>query len=57
MYRLIIRLARTRDDGVTTIEYCMCGLAAAGFAGVLYKVLSSPAVQAQLTDVIQRALA
>ncbi|AGL13967.1 DUF4244 domain-containing protein [Actinoplanes sp. N902-109] len=55
MNRLMARLQLARDEGSNTIEYCMICVAAAGFGGVLYKVLSSPAVQEKLNDVVQRA--
>jgi hypothetical protein len=45
-----------RDDGMNTAEYAIGTLAAVAFAGVLLKVLSSPAVQAMLGSVIERAL-
>jgi len=55
--RLIARLCGLRaDDGMNTAEYAVGTLAAVAFAGVLLKVLSSPAVQASLTRVINEAL-
>ncbi|MEU4216746.1 DUF4244 domain-containing protein [Actinoplanes sp. NPDC026623] len=55
--RLITRLATLRgDEGMNTAEYAVGTLAAVAFAGVLYKVLSSPSVQAALTGVINEAL-
>ncbi|WP_213451528.1 DUF4244 domain-containing protein [Rhizomonospora bruguierae] len=57
MRRLRTRLARLGDDaGMTTVEYAVCLLAAAAFAGLLFKVLSSSTVQAALTAIVQRAL-
>lgn len=44
------------DAGMTTAEYALGTLAAALFAGVLYRVISSDAVSAALANVIQRAL-
>ena len=41
---------------MNTAEYAVGTLAAVAFAGVLLKVLSSPAVQASLTRVINEAL-
>jgi hypothetical protein len=41
---------------MNTAEYAVGTLAAVAFAGVLYKVLSSPAVQTALTRVINEAL-
>ena len=45
-----------RDDGMNTAEYAVGTLAAVAFAGVLLKVLTSPAVQSALTSIVQRAL-
>ena len=46
-----------RDErGMTTAEYAVGTVAAVAFAGVLLKVVSSPAVQAALTAIISRAL-
>jgi hypothetical protein len=57
VYRLIANLARLRrDEGMSTVEYAVGTLAAAALGGVLYKVLTNPAVQAALTAVIERAL-
>ncbi|WP_236717935.1 DUF4244 domain-containing protein [Actinoplanes sp. TFC3] len=56
MNRLLTRLAQAnKDDGMSTIEYAMGSLAAAGLAAVLYKVVQSPIVQTELNDVIARA--
>jgi len=55
--RLIVRLAGLRnDDGMNTAEYAVGTLAAVAFAGVLLKVLTSPATQASLAKVIGEAL-
>jgi hypothetical protein len=55
--RLIVRLAGLRnDDGMNTAEYAVGTLAAVAFAGVLLKVLTSPATQASLAKVISEAL-
>jgi hypothetical protein len=49
-------LARLRGDaGMNTVEYALGTLAAAGFAGILYKVLTSEAVRRALTGLIDRA--
>ncbi len=60
MHKLIANLARLRneasDAGMSTAEYAVGTLAAVAFAGVLFKVVSSPSVQAALTAVIDRAL-
>lgn len=47
---------RPRDAGMTTAEYAVGTLAACGFAGVLYKLVTSPEVLGLLRDVITRAL-
>jgi Protein of unknown function (DUF4244) len=44
------------DDGMTTAEYAVGTLAAVAFAGLLLKVLTSGAVQAALSHLIERAL-
>jgi hypothetical protein len=44
------------DRGMTTAEYAVGTVAAVGFAVVLYKVVRSPAVSAQLTSIVQSAL-
>ena len=41
-----------RDEGMTTAEY-----AAVAFAGILYKVVTSPAVMTALTGIVKDALA
>lgn len=45
-----------RDTGMTTAEYAVGTLAAVAFAGVLLKVVTSPAVQSALSGIIARAL-
>ena len=50
-------LRRLRDDrGMTTAEYAVGTLAAVAFAGLLLKVVTSGAVQAALSHLIERAL-
>lgn len=46
-----------RDDGMTTAEYAVGLIAAVAFAGILYKVITSPPVQAALAAIVKRALA
>jgi hypothetical protein len=53
--KLSARLGRG-DAGMTTVEYAVGTLAAVAFAGVLLKVLTSDAVQAALSSLVQRAL-
>jgi hypothetical protein len=45
-----------REAGMTTAEYAVGTVAACGFGGVLYKVLTSSEVIGWLTKVIGRAL-
>ena len=47
---------RHRDDGMTTAEYAVGTVAACGFGGILYKLLTSDAVVKMLKDIIERAL-
>lgn len=44
------------ESGMTTAEYAMGTVAAVGFAGLLFKVVTSPKVQAALTSIIEKAL-
>jgi hypothetical protein len=47
---------RTGDEtGMTTAEYAVGTVAACGFGGILYKVLTSPEVVQLLKDTIARA--
>ena len=43
-------------EGVTTVEYAIGTIAAAGFAGLLIVILKSDAVRSTLESVIQEAL-
>jgi hypothetical protein len=43
------------DAGMTTAEYAVGTVAACGFGGILYKVLTSPEVVQMLKDVIAKA--
>jgi hypothetical protein len=54
MRKLLARLHG--DDGMNTAEYAVGTLAAVAFAGLLFKVLTSPTVQTALSGIIQRAL-
>ncbi|MEU7023421.1 DUF4244 domain-containing protein [Streptomyces sp. NPDC046203] len=52
-----VRVARVRRDaGMSTTEYAMGTIAAAAFAAVLYKVLTSGTVAKALESVIGKAL-
>ncbi|MCA1712862.1 MAG: DUF4244 domain-containing protein [Actinobacteria bacterium] len=54
--RLTARLTDAGGDaGMTTAEYAVGTVAACGFGGVLYKVITSPEVLGLLRDVISRA--
>jgi hypothetical protein len=44
------------DDGMSTAEYAVGTIAAVAFAGVLFKVVRSPAVQSALSDIVTSAL-
>ncbi|EMD21679.1 DUF4244 domain-containing protein [Amycolatopsis azurea] len=44
------------DDGMTTVEYAIGTLAAAALAAVLYLIVTSDAVVAGLTALVERAL-
>ena len=43
------------ETGMTTAEYAVGTVAACGFGGILYKVLTSPEVVQLLKDTIARA--
>jgi hypothetical protein len=44
------------DSGMTTAEYAVGTVAACGFGGILYKLLTSDSVVKLLKDIIKRAL-
>lgn len=58
--RVTIRLSqiseRSVDAGMTTAEYAVGTVAACGFAGVLYKVVTSQTVITLLGDLVAKAL-
>ncbi|MDX2679258.1 DUF4244 domain-containing protein [Streptomyces soliscabiei] len=57
MSALVCRARATRKDaGMVTSEYAMGIVAAVGFAVLLYQVVTSDAVDAQLQDIVKRAL-
>ena len=43
------------DTGMATAEYAVATVAACGFSGILYKVITSPQVLGLMRDVISRA--
>ncbi|WP_327375530.1 DUF4244 domain-containing protein [Streptomyces sp. NBC_01216] len=51
-----VRRAAADDAGMTTSEYAMGTIAAAGFAAVLYKIVTSESVSGALESVIGKAL-
>jgi hypothetical protein len=48
--------AEAADAGMNTAEYAVGTLAAVAFATVLYKVVTSPAIQSALSAIVARAL-
>ncbi|MDG9717446.1 DUF4244 domain-containing protein [Streptomyces sp. DH24] len=54
--RAAARRGAWRDGGMVTSEYAMGIVAAVGFAVVLYKVVTSGQVTAELQDIVKRAL-
>lgn len=56
MSKIIGRLGRLRSErGMTTAEYAVGTVAACGFGGILYKLLTSESVQNLLGTVIEKA--
>ena len=53
--RRFCRLLRD-DAGMSTVEYAIGCVAAAGFAALLYSVVTGDSVTAALTQLVQRAL-
>ncbi|MFI6861747.1 DUF4244 domain-containing protein [Streptomyces sp. NPDC050421] len=53
--RAVARKVRA-DTGMTTSEYAVGTIAACAFAAVLYKVVTSPPVMAQLQSLLKDAL-
>lgn len=44
------------DNGMTTAEYAVGTVAACGFGGILYKILTSDEVVRMLKEILKRAL-
>jgi hypothetical protein len=44
------------DRGMSTAEYAVGTVAAAAFAGLLFKIVTSPEVRRMLLEIIHRAL-
>ncbi|SDU21908.1 DUF4244 domain-containing protein [Jiangella alkaliphila] len=56
MSKIINRFGRLRSErGMTTAEYAVGTVAACGFGGVLYKLLTSEPIQDLLSNVIDKA--
>lgn len=56
MSKVISRLGGLRNErGMTTAEYAVGTVAACGFGGILYKLLTSESVQSLLGSVIEKA--
>ena len=53
--RLAVRL-RSGDAGAVSAEYAVATVAACGFAGVLYKLITSPIVLDLLVTLFKKAL-
>lgn len=51
-----LRVLRRRDSGMVTSEYAMGIVAAVGFALLLYEVVTSGQVRAELQAIVKRAL-
>ncbi|HST66112.1 MAG TPA: DUF4244 domain-containing protein [Mycobacteriales bacterium] len=51
-----LRATYRRDDGMTTAEYAVGIITAVAFAGIMYKVVTSGAVQTALAAIVKRAL-
>ena len=55
--RAAVRLQNASgDDGMATAEYAVATVAAAGFGGILWKVLSDPEVLKILLTILKKAL-
>ncbi|HET6753614.1 MAG TPA: DUF4244 domain-containing protein [Jiangellaceae bacterium] len=52
---VIVKALRRSEQGMTTAEYAVGTVAACGFGGVLYKLLTSETVVELLTSVVRRA--
>ena len=61
MGALVVRARRVLDvtgseAGMTTAEYAVGTVAACGFGGILFKLLTSDSVVKMLKDILERAL-
>ena len=51
-----LRPSAASEDGMTTAEYAVGTVAACGFAGILYKTVTSDVVAGLVAEIIRRAL-
>ena len=59
--RVLYTIARGRhrargDEGMSTAEYAVGTVAAAAFAGLLFKIVTSPEVRTLLLGIIRKSL-
>ncbi|RKS79166.1 uncharacterized protein DUF4244 [Actinomadura pelletieri DSM 43383] len=55
--KVVRRCSRASEDrGMSTAEYAVGTIAAAAFAGVLFKIVTSSQVKSLLSQIIERAL-
>lgn len=54
--RRAISLIRSSEQGMTTAEYAVGTVAACGFAGVLYKIITSTSILDLVAGIISKAL-
>ncbi|MDH2426729.1 DUF4244 domain-containing protein [Sphaerisporangium sp. TRM90804] len=53
----MVTTARVRSEaGMSTAEYAVGTIAACAFAGLLFKIVTSPEIRKMLSDLIARAL-
>ena len=51
----VVAVVRRSERGMTTAEYAVGTVAACGFGGILYKLLTSDTVMDLPTDLVRRA--
>lgn len=51
----VLTVLRRSERGMTTAEYAVGTVAACGFGGILYKLLTSDTVRGLLTNLVRRA--
>ena len=54
--RVASRVGRSSDAGMSTAEYAVGTVAACGFAGVLYKIITSTPIVNLVESVLEHAL-